>query len=209
VTGWWGGHHMDPRVRQAMKYGASQDPAELGAALALVASLAPGVVVEIGCDRGGTLYAWLQVCELVLGITLPDNGFATGGSGLALVGHGAVVRFGDSHDPASVEWLRSMLTDDSTETVAPVDALVIDGDHSVAGVVADVAMYGPLVRPGGVILIHDINSREDPRCQVPWVWPRLAAQYDTATIEGGGPGWGVIHVRESDRFAEQAEEARR
>jgi Methyltransferase domain len=208
VAGWWGGPHADPLVRQAMMLGASQDPGELGMAMELVGALDPlAVVVEIGCDRGGTLFAWRTVCERVYGITLPDNGWDTGGSGLPLEAHGAVVRFGDSHDPASLDWLRGEL---NSEPVAGrldghlVDALVIDGDHSAAGLVADLVMYGPLVRVGGLVLIHDINSTHDPRVQVPEVWHRLRAEYDAAQIEAeddGGPGWGVITVREADRFA--------
>jgi cephalosporin hydroxylase len=217
VTGWWGGGSDDPVVATAMAAGASQEEWELGAALGLVRSLAPRVVVEIGCDRGGTLYAWRSCCERVYGITTEDNGYDSGGSGLPLVTHGAVVRIGDSHDPASRDWLlgelaipatmlaEAVLTrraDGQPVTFRPADVLVLDGDHSPEGVAADLADYGPLVRAGGLILLHDITPGTDPRARVHEIWPGLADTYQTTQIvnRDGGFGWGVIHVRAGDTF---------
>lgn len=37
----------------------------------------------------------------------------------------------------------------------PIDLLFIDGDHSEAGVSADIAKYTPFVRVGGCVLLHD------------------------------------------------------
>lgn len=199
MSGWWGddGLHR-PVIAGAMAAGASQDGWELGMALIAVADLSPAVVVEIGCDRGGSLYAWRSVAERVLGITTADNSYETGGSGEPLEPHGAEVLFDDSHYSRSLDWLIVALDD------APVDALVIDGDHTEAGVRADLADYGPLVRPGGLILLHDIGTVGDPRAEVHKVWPALAATYETTEIRNpeGGFGWGLIHVRPGDRFEE-------
>ena len=118
------------------------------------------VVVEIGCDTGGTLFAWRQVADEVIGITLADNSYATGGQGMPLVSHGADVCIGDSHDPDTLASLVGMLNG------RPIDALILDGDHSIAGIRADLADYGPLVRPGGLVLLHDIASDDDPRAEV-------------------------------------------
>lgn len=174
-------------------HGASQRPDELAEALELVASIKPDVIVEIGCDVGGTLFAWRQVCPYVYGITLADNSYETGGQGRPLVDHGAAVRVGDSHDPASLEWLTKQLAG------RPVDVLVIDGDHMIDGVHSDLGMYGPLVRPGGLILLHDIASVGDPRAEVWKVWPELTERYRTSEIRSPvhSYGWGVIHVNES------------
>lgn len=197
MTAWWGGVHPDPVINQAMALGASQDPQELAMARDLIAGLDPhDVIVEIGCDRGGTLYCWRSLAERVYGITIADNSYETGGSGQPLVDYGAQMRMGDSHDGLSRLWLVGKLAG------SPVDALVIDGDHSEAGVLADLADYGPMVRPGGVILLHDIRSDSDHRAQVHKVWPYLADQYESSQLcnREGGPGWGVIHVREGDEF---------
>jgi len=38
-----------------------------------------------------------------------------------------------------------------------LDVLFIDGDHSYQGVVSDLENYVPLVKPGGLILLHDVQ----------------------------------------------------
>ena len=40
------------------------------------------------------------------------------------------------------------------------DFLFVDGDHSYDGVVSDFVAYYPLVRPGGLIALHDIVPDE-------------------------------------------------
>jgi len=202
--GWWGGYAEDVTVRQAMAYGASQDPWELTKALELVAALDPKLIMEIGCDRGGTLYAWTAVAPQaqVWGITLADNGAGTGGSGLALETHGAKVLIGDSHDPATLAWFADQMAGPC------VDVLFLDGDHSAAGVRQDLAMYGPLVRAGGLILLHDICSAPDVFCpvEVRQVWEEIHGRYATEEIrnpDSGGQGWGVIRVAAGDDFAVQ------
>jgi cephalosporin hydroxylase len=202
AAGWWGGDDVpDRQIREAMMAGASQDPWELWRVKVAVAMINPKVIVEIGCDRGGTLAIWRSLCDRVYGITLEDNSFETGGSGLPLQTHGAHVRIGNSHDPESRDWLISKLWD---EPGGGVDVLVLDGDHSADGVWADLGSYGPLVRPGGLILLHDIRSQPltVPVVEVCKVWPDLTDRYLTEQIinPDGGPGWGVIRVQPGDRF---------
>jgi hypothetical protein len=223
VTGWWG-WEADPVIRAAMACGASQDPWELAEMLAAVRGVqartpAPELqIVEIGCDRGGTLYAWRTVTEWVYGVTLADNSYESGGSGEHLDDHGAAVVIGDSHEAATRSALVRELRGGRWSCTRPgitspcggcdgcrcdygdclwtIDVLVIDGDHSPEGVVRDLEMYGPLVAPGGLIALHDITETTDPRSQVWRVWPGLAAAYDTAEIRNpdGGFGWGLITV---------------
>lgn len=168
-------------------HGASQRVTELAEALAAVCAVAPQIIVEIGCDRGGTLYAWRQVCDEVYGITLPLNDWASGGQeGYPLVTHGAAVLLGDSHDPTSLEWLASRLDGRS------VDVLHIDGDHSYDGVKADYEMYSPMVRRGGLVLIHDVLNELDPRVDVPRFWAEIDRGYVIAQRGGRPLGFGVL-----------------
>lgn len=179
------------------EHGASQLADELADALAVVAGLNPSVIVEIGCDAGGTLWAWRQICRRVYGITLADNSHATGGGDRPLDAHGATVHIGDSHDPASRDWLVDRIRADRAPLGQPVDALVIDGDHSYDGVRNDFAMYAPLVRPGGLVLLHDIAVVNDPRAQVHRFWPELTGRYRTSEILSTRQqpyGWGVVHL---------------
>lgn len=174
-------------------HGASQRPDELAEALQLVSDLGAKVIVEIGCDQGGTLYAWRQARPGadVYGITLEDNSYATGGTdNLPLVDHGATVLRGDSHDIDIINELTGLLNG------RHIDVLVLDGDHSVDGIRKDLINYGTLVRDGGLILLHDIASVGDDRAHVWEVWPDLAECYRTTEIRSKVHpyGWGIIHV---------------
>ena len=133
---------------------ASQRLDELTEVLTMVAQLEPEVIVEVGCDAGGTLYCWrtLFPSALVVGVTLPDNSPPTGGQGYPLVDWGATVLVADSHDPATAQRVRDQVGD------RPVDVLLVDGDHSYDGARLDWQMYSPMVRPGGLVLLHDIAT---------------------------------------------------
>lgn len=62
-----------------------------------------------------------------------------------------------------------------------IDLLHIDGDHSAAGSFKDWEDYGSLVRPGGVIAMHDIRATSP--CHVEETWRRICnAGYLTRTL---------------------------
>lgn len=171
---------------------ASQRLDELAEAVRVAASIHPEVIVEIGCDAGGTLYAWRQICPSVYGITLPDNSWATGGQGYPLVDHGAEVLRGDSHDVRSLMWLRQKLDG------RPIDVLHIDGDHSYVGAAMDYSMYGPLVRPGGLILLHDVLNAHNTLVDLAQLWDEIRGEdgYVIASTRSRPVGFGVIPVKE-------------
>lgn len=171
---------------------ASQRVLELAMAVAEVVKVAPRIVVEIGCDAGGTLFAWRQICGEVYGITLPDNSYPTGGTCYPLADHGATVWRGDSHDPASLAWLADRLAG------RPVDVLHIDGDHSYEGVRGDWQAYAPLVRAGGLVLVHDVLNHRDRRVDVPRFWAELTLAMPGRVLAApSNPlGFGVITIGE-------------
>jgi predicted O-methyltransferase YrrM len=53
---------------------------------------------------------------------------------------------GDSH---------SLGTRDTALARGPYDLLLIDGDHSRAGALVDFRDFAPMVRPGGLVALHD------------------------------------------------------
>jgi cephalosporin hydroxylase len=169
------------------KWHANQDPMEAAGLLDLVR---PGsTVLEIGCDRGGMLWAYRAAgAGRVIGVDKPAAGW---GSGLACDPHGAELIVGDSHSPAT----RARVAD------ARVDLLFIDGDHTLAGVRKDYRMYGPLVAPGGHVAFHDICSHVMfPDLQVERLWWEIRAAHPDDTFEivnrrrpwGHGMGIGVL-----------------
>lgn len=181
-------------ARQACQdWHASQRVDELAEAIRVVAAVEPEVIVEIGCDAGGTLWCWRQLADMVLGITLADNSPVTGGQAYELNDHGAAVLRNDSHDPTSLAWLRARL--DGSQ----IDVLHIDGDHSYRGAVQDLLWYGQLVRPGGLILLHDACNYADSRCEVVWLWEQLTADGRGTLIKSKAHrpvGFGVLRKGE-------------
>ena len=64
-----------------------------------------------------------------------------------------------------VVWIQKFSHDAVREWSAPIDLLVIDGDHSDAGVEQDWNDWSPFVKPGGVVIFHDA-------CVFPGGWTR-------------------------------------
>lgn len=73
------------------------------------------------------------------------------------------------------------------------DLILIDGDHSVAGVARDYEMYGSMVKPGGLIIFDDYGSAHWPsikpfvdehvRTDGRWIW--MGAEWNTAILRRG------------------------
>jgi cephalosporin hydroxylase len=172
---------------------AIQQPEELTRLISRLRRLRPlRTVIEIGCDAGGTLWAWRQVCPVVYGITLPVS---PPGEGLFPQGrhpletHGALVHLGDSHDAGSVFWLGAQLGFGKQ-----ADFLFIDGDHSPEGVLADFEDYRHLVRPGGLIALDDVLN---PDLDVRKAWTHITSlPLHTEVISAGKmpAGIGLVHA---------------
>jgi cephalosporin hydroxylase len=170
------------------EHGAIQKPPELAGFLALLLDHAPEVVVEIGADAGGTLWAWQQLPSVrrVIGVDQPHAGFS---SGKPLDEHGCEVVYGDSHDPETLHRLKVLLGGDV------VDLLFIDGDHSYAGVKQDFEMYSPLVGDRGIVAFHDIcHHPNHPDVGVDMLWRQLGSGAWKDEIITTPPTWGGIGV---------------
>jgi len=162
----------------------------------------PRSVLEIGTARGGTLYLLASASAedaLIASIDLEGGPY---GSGYARRRAKIYRAFrcrsqtvsllrGDSHAQATVGSIQRMLRG------RPIDVLLIDGDHSRDGVLADLHMYTPLVRKGGLVALHDIVPGPPENVgAVPQVWAELRALNETQEIvadrEQGGYGIGLI-----------------
>jgi cephalosporin hydroxylase len=161
-------------------------------------------VVEIGSDRGGTLYAWCRLAEpdaLIVSIDLPGGAFGRGQVELATLaqkyaqpGQSLNCLAGDSHDPAIYRQLLELLGK------TPIDFLMIDGDHTYEGVKRDFELYSPMVSPGGVIAFHDTLPHEPSSgCEVDRFWKEVSRHYQTREFvdpfdDRGRGQWGGIGV---------------
>lgn len=162
-----------------------QDGAELSLLLAIVTAARPELIVEIGCDVGGSLYAWSATGARVVGVTLgPEDA-----QWAKAVTHGATVIEGDSHDPATQEKLFAELAG------AVPDFVFIDGDHSEAGCRAD---WELALRLGArMVGFHDVSPYRlpgDPGVRA--VWADASARYPSVVIRNpadpSNPGAGIV-----------------
>jgi hypothetical protein len=94
----------------------------------------------------------------------------------------------DSHNPRTREEVHEWLGGDA------LDCLLIDGDHRFDGVRRDFLTFGPLVRVGGVIAVHDIVPGPEERVgDVPRFWKVVKTAYETRELvdDWGQGGWGI------------------
>jgi len=192
-------------ARRAIRdFGAVQRTWELQSLVALVRRMKPAVIVEIGTYKGGTLACWLAVAPSdahVISIDMPPAGERDAiARSMARVRSTAkhsqrlTMISGDSHDANTLARVEQALAG------AAVNVLWIDGDHTYEGVSKDVAMYGPLVRTGGIIALHDIHHSDllpGERSDV--YWAEVKARSRTREFigrpePGAGMGIGVVFV---------------
>jgi cephalosporin hydroxylase len=169
---------------------------EIEAFLELLAAERPGTVLEIGTAQGGTLFLFAHVASSDATLVTVDLSF--GGRGAlyrAFARKEQSIRLleADSHRPETVEAVRRELRG------RPLDLLFVDGDHSLHGVRRDVELYRPLVRPGGLIALHDIVPGPAQAVGgVPELWSELKSEQSGSVSElvadwqQGGFGIGVL-----------------
>jgi predicted O-methyltransferase YrrM len=168
-------------AHRAQQHGAMQKLRELAPLIGLVRRQSPEVVVEIGTARGGTFFAWCQAAApnaTIVSIDLPGGPFG-GEDARAEVAtlrrygrHEQELRFlrADSHADDTRVRLEDILQG------REIGFLLIDGDHSYAGVKEDFEMYAPLVGDGRPIAFHDIVAHpHTPACEVDRFWNEVKA----------------------------------
>ncbi len=163
----------------------------------------PAVILEIGTAKGATLLGWCRIASSkVISVDLPGG---IHGGGYPAIKQSLYREFvadrpevslhliqADSHAPATRK-----LAEEKLEG-SPIDVLFIDGDHSYAGVRADFELWSPLVRPGGLVLFHDILPHKHvAHCEVDRLWNELKTRYrHEEFIADPAQGWAGIGVIE-------------
>jgi len=119
-----------------------------------VASKAPDHVLEVGTKHGGWV-ALMSAARPGMRFTCLDRaGSKSRHAAQRLIeADGGTVTWltGDSHAADVVAKVREAVG-------GTVDGLHVDGDHEQIGCMADLTHYAPLVRPGGLILLHDPHN---------------------------------------------------
>lgn len=167
----------------------------------------PRVVLELGTATGGTLFLFTRVAtdEATI-VTVDLKGGPFGGGYLrahrpflrSFARAQQTVRLvtGDSKNPETVDLVKAALGDRS------VDFLFIDADHSYQGVSADYRTYTPLVRPGGVIALHDIVPGDPVNVGgVPKFWSEIKSSVSHKELveDWAQGGFGIAVVRKPSK----------
>jgi predicted O-methyltransferase YrrM len=191
-----------------------QNMEEIRALYDLVCELKPRRALEIGTARGGTLYLWTQAAAddaTIVSVDLPGGDFGGAYPPCRVPFYQSFARAdqhlhlirADSHDPQTRAEVQSRFDG------GLIDFAFIDGDHTYEGARADFELYGPLVRPGGIVAFHDILPRPDmPSIQVDRLWNELRDRHESRELVGSEAsgrriGIGVLMVQEHGRHVEQ------
>lgn len=132
-----------------VKYQAEQREEEVIWFYDYAKKIGPKVIVEIGIKEGGNLKilsTLLDSTGLIVGIDKREDLPWKMDDAVCEVAH----IIGYSQAPEVVMKLVGQLKGRA------IDILFIDGDHSYEGMIGDFNTYGPLVRTGGIIAVHDI-----------------------------------------------------
>lgn len=148
----------------------------------------PRRVMEIGTHSGGTLFVFCRMAATdatVISLDLPQGPFGGGYPAWKIPMFHAFARRSqrlhlvraDSHQPETRERIAGLLDGEK------LDFLLIDGDHTYAGVRQDFEMYSPFVRPGGLVAFHDIAEHApEVGCEVDRYWNEIKERYESVEL---------------------------
>lgn len=154
----------------------------------LIAELAPAVIVELGSQYGESYFG---LCQAAVESGISAKTFAvdtwlgdrhTGAYGEEVFD---TVRSSNERHYGEFSRLLRMTFDDAAPLfkARSIDLLHIDGLHEYAAVRHDFDTWFPKVRPGGIVLLHDIAMRTGD-FGVWKLWEELSAEY---------PSFGFVH----------------
>jgi len=178
----------------------SQVPSEILSLANIVQELKPKTVLEVGTNKGGTLFLFTRLADpqaTVVSVDLPMGMYGGGYPDWKIPLYESfrldkqalhLVR-ADSHAIETLEKVKSILAG------RPVDFLFIDADHTYEGVKKDFDLYSPLVRPGGVIAFHDIVAHPPSYgCGVDIFWNEIKRPESLEFIEDRNQEWGGVGI---------------
>jgi cephalosporin hydroxylase len=155
---------------------------EISAALDLINEIKPQILCEIGTSYGGTSLLFSRfIPSLKLMICL--DLYVKNKAKLRLLKPSSLALHfceASSHSKGMLHSVEKILSD------RPIDVLFIDGDHRYEGVKQDFEDYSRLVRPGGIILLHDIVQEKPGGKEwaggVPQFWREIKDKFEYREI---------------------------
>ena len=170
-----------------------QHPYEFAMLLEEFKKINPKSVLEIGTCKGGTLWYWLHtlsINSLIISIDCFDTFIYDFDPNLdyeamwkSWVPYGINYNFinGYSYDNKVINEVENILLPFIDKDKRCLDFLFIDVDHRYEFVKQDFNIYGPMVKKGGLIALHDINF---DKTGLPQFWREICcAGYKTKVLK--------------------------
>jgi hypothetical protein len=187
--------HFEPRYYRP--HGISDWAGHVPFAYDLVAAVRPAVIVELGAHYG---QSYFMFCQAVADGCLPSRTFAVDTwRGDSHVGAYGEEVFGEvsEHNQRYYERFSSLLRMSFDQALdyfadASIDILHIDGLHTYDAVRHDFETWLPKVKPGGIVLMHDIEVRHQD-FGVWRLWEELSGRYEAFAFPHSC-GLGVLRV---------------
>ena len=147
----------------------------------------PKMVMEIGTANGGTLFMASRLATAdatIISVDLPGGKFGGGYPDWKVPIYSSFARKDqklhllrkDSHADSTFEEVKGILNGEL------LDYFFIDGDHTYEGVKLDFEKYRALVKPGGMVVFHDIVVHPESACDVYRYWNEVKEQYPHRTF---------------------------
>lgn len=176
---------------------ASQEEGELRSLIALLRERGVTRYLEIGARHGDTFHEVMRSLpegSTGVAVDLPGGLWGKSSSRQSLKsavadlkrrGYNASVLFGDSQTDATRRLIVGR---------GPFDAILIDGDHTLAGVTADWRLYGgmaPLVAFHDIVGTGQRENVEGREVEVPILWEQLRQTHQTVEFVSPGSLMGI------------------
>lgn len=175
---------------EAARRGARVNVSELWATLEVVDDVRPQVVVDVG-SGAEVGWAWWSLGARVIGAGWPGGDAPAGFSGERLP-ESVVVIDGDPREQSTV----MRVADQAAGRL--VDVLALAGATDESSMRALFHAYAPMVRAGGLVLVHGIADPRTPG--VKHFWRSLNACGSQEMIGAAGPiGFGIVPIHGKDR----------
>jgi len=170
---------------------ASQNKQELEALLNAVSGIDIKNVLEIGVHKGYSLELWQWAFNPNILIGIEPDCSQLDINLITKLPNTVVLPFKSTEEPA-LHGVQRLLKGE------PLDFLFLDGDHTYEAVKQDFRLYAPFVRPGGVIVLHDVELRGhewNGLVEVNQLWNEIKDNYEHMEFYfDGGTGTGVLYV---------------
>lgn len=171
---------------------AIQHSTELSLLLAMADDRQVRTVLEIGTSAGGSAWAFGQLPSVQTIVTVDSCPQAEAYSQIAALAPKASMIKAEAEYLGCAEAVREHLAGNMA------DLLFIDGGSDVDTVKADWRIYGPMVRPGGLAVLANVELPYDrPSSGQSLVWAKIRTAWPSLKISaapGQWAGYGVIFL---------------